>query len=62
MNKELAKEQLKDIDEIRGYVNMSTQSCKFHRPGVTTKLLKLRETLKRAKQEAETVFRESNSL
>ena len=62
MNKELAKEQLKDLDQIRSYVNMASQSCKFHRPGVTTRLLKLRETLKRANQEAESVYRESNSL
>lgn len=62
MNKELAIEELKDLEQIRSYVNMSTQSCKFHKPGVTNKLLKLRETLKRAKQEAESLFREANSL
>ena len=62
MNRELANEELKDVEQIRSFVNMSTQSCKFHRPEVTTRLLKLRKTLKRARQEAETVFRESNSL
>ena len=61
MNKELAKEQLRDLEEIRSYVNMASQSCKFHRPGVTTKLLKLRETVQKAKQEAESVYRESYS-
>lgn len=61
MNRELAKEGLKDLEEIRSFVNMSTQSCKFHRPGVTEKLLKLRESLKRAKMEAESVYRESNT-
>ena len=61
MNRELAKEQLKDLEQIRSFVNMASQSCKFHRPGVTEKLLKLRETLKRAKMEAEQVYRESHS-
>ena len=59
MNKELANEQLRDIEEIRSYVNRSTQSCDFHRHGVTSKLLRLRETIQKAKREAEAVFREA---
>ena len=61
MNRKLAAEQLKDLEEIRSFLNRGSQSCKFHRPGVTEKLLKLRNTLKRAKMEAEQVYRESHS-
>lgn len=59
MNKKLANEQLNDLEEIRKYVTISTQSCDFHRSGVTNRLLKLRDTLQKARKEAEAVYRES---
>ena len=61
MNRKLAAEQLQSVEEIRNYVIMGTQSCNFHKPGVTDKLLKLRETLHKAKKEAESVYRETYS-
>ena len=62
MNKSLINESRKDLDTIREYLQITTQSTGMHTPYVTTRLLKLRDTLQKAKKEAELIYREALSI